>query len=155
MWAKNIPVLAGSWQCYIMIRLLSFTLSGTWLSPTVRGIRPPPGNKFSFTKTDDHHAVLFGGWDQKRRRSTNDAYILDLTTMVSFAKISAYSHSHFDFSIQYSTPVNFRCWHACCAATSLHAWPGFHVRLGGGRGADICSGVGTKNGLGGQEFVLL
>ena len=33
---------------------------------------------------DDNHAVLFGGWDQKRRMKTNDVYIVDLDRMVSY-----------------------------------------------------------------------
>ena len=50
---------------------------GTWSSPTVKGTRPPPCSHFSFTKMDDHHAVLFGGWDQM------DVYIVNLNRMVS------------------------------------------------------------------------
>ena len=55
---------------------------GTWSSPNVSGQRPPPCSDFSLTETDDHHVVLFGGYQPGRGR-TSDLYILDLTRMVS------------------------------------------------------------------------
>ena len=57
------------------------SIAGTWSSPTVSGTRPPPCAGFSFTMIDGHHAVLFGGYQPGIGRS-NDAFILDLTTMV-------------------------------------------------------------------------
>ena len=72
----------------IVLICISGFLLGTWSSPTVRGARPPPCHNFSFTKVDDHHAVLFGGWDQKNHRRTNDVYSLDLTRMVSYSLLA-------------------------------------------------------------------
>lgn len=68
--------------CYYYPLTRSFTLSGKWSSPTVGGTRPPPCSYFTLTMIDDHHAVLFGGY-QFGRGMTNDAYILDLIRMVS------------------------------------------------------------------------
>ena len=57
------------------------SIAGTWSSPNVSGTRPPPCAAFSFTMIDGHHAVLFGGYQTGIGKS-NDAFILDLTTMV-------------------------------------------------------------------------
>ena len=49
---------------------------GLWFSPSLKGSRPPPGECFSLTLTDEDQAVLFGGYSP-------DAYVLHLPTMVS------------------------------------------------------------------------
>ena len=56
--------------------------TGTWSSPPITGTRPPPCADFSFTKIDEQHAVLFGGYGQGRLL-TNNAYLIDLKKMVS------------------------------------------------------------------------
>ena len=56
-----------------------------WSFPTISGTRPPPCNFFSFTRIDDHRAVLFGGKQHERR--TNDVYIFDMTRMVRFRHV--------------------------------------------------------------------
>ena len=56
--------------------------TGTWSSPPITGTRPPPCARFSFTKIDEEHAVLFGGQGQGRH-VTNKAYLIDLKKMVS------------------------------------------------------------------------
>ena len=58
-------------------------MSGGWTSPGVTGKAPDrPRWCFSLTLIDDHRAVLFGGKTQAK--TSRDAYILDLTTMVSY-----------------------------------------------------------------------
>lgn len=56
--------------------------AGTWSSPIVSGIRPPPCRYFSFTMIDDNHVVLFGG-SRPEAGGTNEVYTLDLRRMVS------------------------------------------------------------------------
>ena len=54
---------------------------GVWSSPVINGDRPPPCSAFTFTKIDQHRAVLFGGvvhgYD-----TLNDVYILDFRNKV-------------------------------------------------------------------------
>ena len=59
---------------------LSFIL-GLWISPPVKGSRPPPSHNFSLTRTDEDHAVMFGGVTPSG--STSMAWALHLPTMVS------------------------------------------------------------------------
>ena len=54
--------------------------SGTWSSITCTGTRPPPCASFSLTMIDNHQAMLFGG--MQAGNISNDAYTLDLATMV-------------------------------------------------------------------------
>ena len=53
---------------------------GKWYPPTMRGTRPPPIAQFSFTKIDDLHAALFGGY--VGTGFSNEVYTLDLIKMV-------------------------------------------------------------------------
>ena len=53
---------------------------GKWSSITCTGKRPPPCAVFSLTVIDNHRAILFGG--MQAGCFSNDAYILDLSTMV-------------------------------------------------------------------------
>lgn len=55
---------------------------GEWTSPNVTGKIPSHRAFFSFTKYDDQHAVLFGGYRAKNKRS-NEAYVLDMEKMVN------------------------------------------------------------------------
>ena len=48
--------------------------SGTWSSPEVSGIRPPPCKDCSLTMIDERYAVMFGG-TQPGPKATNDVYI--------------------------------------------------------------------------------
>ena len=79
--------------------------SGTWSSITCTGTRPPPCFGFSLTMIDNHRAVLFGGIHADYK--SNDAYILDLATMVGkvyyFTKqIKTVLNAAFNVWIQYN-----------------------------------------------------
>lgn len=47
-----------------------------WIIPELTGIRPPPCAAFSFTRVDQHRAVLFGGRQLEER--TDQLHILDM-----------------------------------------------------------------------------
>ena len=55
--------------------------TGAWISPAVKGTRPPPCNGFTLTSIDSHRAVLFGG-TQPGRGQVSDLYLIDFNTMV-------------------------------------------------------------------------
>ena len=60
---------------------MMFTISsGTWSSITCTGTRPPPCSDFSLTMIDKHQSVWLGG--EQAGCISNDAYTLDLATMV-------------------------------------------------------------------------
>ena len=62
--------------------VILLTLSpGVWLSPELKGERPPCAN-FTFTMVDQHRAVLFGG-SQPERNGVNDVYLFNFRDMVS------------------------------------------------------------------------
>ena len=57
--------------------LLSTILNlGIWSSRQMKGERPPPCSVFSFTKIDQHRAVLFGGYQPDNGR-VNELYIFN------------------------------------------------------------------------------
>ena len=71
---------------------MMFTISsGTWSSITCTGTRPPPCVSFSLTMIDNHRAVLFGGGQAGNR--SNDAYTLDLATMVGILNYFNFTYS--------------------------------------------------------------
>ena len=56
---------------------------GEWITPMVKGDRPPPISHFSLSSVTKNNAVLFGGWTNKGE--TNKIYNMDFTktTVVS------------------------------------------------------------------------
>ena len=83
--ATEMPFLS-IWisSCSVSHHALScVSLSEAWSSPAATGTRPPPCAHFSFTKINDHCAVMFGGSTQSEESATNDVYMLDLASMVS------------------------------------------------------------------------
>ena len=62
------------------------TLPGVWSSPQVKGERPPPCSRFTFTKVDQDRAVLFGGYRSGGVR-VNDLYLFNLRKMVSWCDV--------------------------------------------------------------------
>ena len=63
--------------------VILLTLSpGVWLSPELRGERPPPCANFTLTMVDQHRAVLFGG-SQPERNGVNDVYLFNFSDMVN------------------------------------------------------------------------
>ena len=55
---------------------------GTWSTPTTTGDCPPPCVDFSFTRVDEHRAVVFGGY-QPEAGTVADTYILNMETWVN------------------------------------------------------------------------
>ena len=57
------------------------SFSGKWSTPTTTGPRPPPCGHFSFTATNNHQAVFFGGYQPGCGR-VSDCYLMDFESMV-------------------------------------------------------------------------
>ncbi len=78
----NNPTMVPS---TIVLAMLSCStqkpLPGVWSSRELKGERPPPCDSFTFTKLDQHRAVLFGGRQPNHR--VNDVYVFDFRNMVS------------------------------------------------------------------------
>ena len=54
--------------------------AGVWSAQPTTGEKPPPLESHSFTKIDQHRAVVFGGFTGNKE--TNDTYVLDMETWV-------------------------------------------------------------------------
>ena len=74
--------------CYNMI--ISLSLLGQWIIPTISGQCCPPTSGFTIQKTTNNKAVMFGGSvtdDEGYSKSVNSVYTCELqsnTTIVSF-----------------------------------------------------------------------
>lgn len=53
--------------------------AGVWEIQKTNGEKPPPLSNHSFTKIDNHRAVVFGGYNGSYN---NDTYVLDMETWV-------------------------------------------------------------------------
>ena len=51
-----------------------------WAAQPTTGEKPPPLDDHTFTKIDNHRAVVFGGYTGSSR--VNDTYVLDMETWV-------------------------------------------------------------------------
>ena len=49
-----------------------------WITPTIRGTRPPPCSDFSLNRVTLNRAVLFGGY--QHNLSQEELYIIDFDT---------------------------------------------------------------------------
>ncbi len=65
-----------------MLSCLIQPTSGVWSFTELKGEVPPPCSGFTFTKVDQHRAVLFGGRQPDNR--VNGVYIFDFRNMVSW-----------------------------------------------------------------------
>lgn len=79
---SKLTILCFEYLTFLSNQCCSSVPLGKWSSSTVSGTIPPPCSSFSFTKTDNHHVVLFGGCCSGSVR-TDDVHILDLRRMVS------------------------------------------------------------------------
>lgn len=57
-------------------------LTGVWSAQPTTGEKPPPLCDHTFTKIDQHRAVVFGGWSGRNRCDIDDTYVLDMETWV-------------------------------------------------------------------------
>ncbi len=71
----------GNYPYCILLSL--FTSPGVWSSPKIKGEKPSPCAGFTFTKVDQHRAVLFGGRHLDRNLRVNDVYLFNFKNMVS------------------------------------------------------------------------
>lgn len=54
--------------------------SDEWSAPSTTGDKPPPLSRHTFTKIDKHRAVVFAGYDGKKKH--NDTFVLDMEKWV-------------------------------------------------------------------------
>jgi len=62
------------------IALFFIVPSDEWSMPSTTGEKPPPLSRHTLTKIDQHRALLFAGYDGKKRH--NDTFVLDMKKWV-------------------------------------------------------------------------
>ena len=72
--------------------------AGVWTEQPTAGRKPPALRDHTFTKIDNHRAVVFGGDTESLMGSrTNDTYVLDMETWVRPMEVDVSVHT--DLSI--------------------------------------------------------
>ena len=64
----------------LAVSILSCIFVESWSSQATNGEVPPPMDGHTFTKINNHSAVVFGGYSESR--NSNDAYLLDMQNWV-------------------------------------------------------------------------
>ena len=62
-----------------MVHCMCFFHKEEWITPAVKGERPPPCAGFTLTQITHNSALLYGGVDSTSGQCLNDAYIVELS----------------------------------------------------------------------------